>query len=107
MEKDDFSTSSLQKFIIPRLPRFDKLDMSQFKLYIETETMTRCFASCNHQTTILIRSAEGEKNGFGILCTLRIYTGLRKLSKTNIYDLHQKKRISISYQLTMNFDCKE
>ena len=41
--KDDSSTSSFQTLIIPRLPCFEKLDLSQFQLYIETQTMTQCF----------------------------------------------------------------
>ena len=58
--KDDGYTSFFQKLIIPRLPHFEKLDLSQFKLYIETQTMTQCFLFCNFQNTILIRSAEGK-----------------------------------------------
>ena len=45
--KYDGSTSSLQTLIIPRLPHFEKLTLSQFKVYIETETMTNCFVCCN------------------------------------------------------------
>ena len=45
--KDNGSTSSFRKLIIPRLPRFEKLDLSQFQLYIETETTTQCFVCCN------------------------------------------------------------
>ena len=41
--KDDGSTSYLRTLIIPRLPHFEKLDLSQFKLYIETETMNNFF----------------------------------------------------------------
>ena len=52
--KDDGSNSSSQTLIIPRLPRFEKLALSQFKLYIETETMTRYFLCCNFEKTILI-----------------------------------------------------
>ena len=40
--KDDGSTSSYQTFIIPRMPRFETLDFSQFRLYIEDQTMTQC-----------------------------------------------------------------
>ena len=39
--KYDSSTSSFLTLIIPRLPRFDKLNLSQFKLYIEAQTMTQ------------------------------------------------------------------
>ena len=45
--KDDGSTSSSQTLIIPRLPCFGKLDLSQFQLYIEAQTMTRCFVCRN------------------------------------------------------------
>ena len=34
--KDDCSTSSFQKLIITRLPCFEKLALSQFKVYIKT-----------------------------------------------------------------------
>ena len=60
--KYDGSTSSFQKLIITRLPRFEKLALSQFKLYNETETMTHCFVCCNCQNTILIRSDEGKES---------------------------------------------
>ena len=53
--------------------------------------MNQCFVCINFQKTILIRSAEGKKNVFGILHMLRIHTGLQKLSKTNVHDLHLKK----------------
>ena len=43
--KDNGSTSSFQKMIIQHLPRFEKLDLSQFKLNIETETMTQFFSA--------------------------------------------------------------
>ena len=62
--KDDGSTSSFQTFIIPSLPRFEKLTLSQFNLYIETETMTRLFVCCNSQKTVLIRYAEGKERVF-------------------------------------------
>ena len=52
--KDEGSTSSFRTFIIPRLPHFEKLDLSQFKVYIETESMTHFFVCYNFQKTILI-----------------------------------------------------
>ena len=58
--KDDGSTSSFQKLIITHLPRFGKLALSQFKVYIETETMNHCFVLYNFQETILVQSAEGK-----------------------------------------------
>ena len=41
--KDAGSTSSFQALIIPHLPHFEKMDLSQFKLYIEIETMHQYF----------------------------------------------------------------
>ena len=38
--KDNGSTSSFQKLIIPRLPHFEKIALSQIKLYVEDQTMT-------------------------------------------------------------------
>ena len=93
--KDNSSTSSLRILIIKRLTSFEKLALSQFKVYIETETMTHCFVCCNFQKNILIRSAEGKENVFCILHILRIHTGLRKTSKKNVYDLHLKERIHL------------
>ena len=95
--KDDGSTSYFQKLIITRLPHFEKLDLPQLKLYIETETMTQCFVCCNFRNNILIRYAEVKDEFFCILQMLRIHTGLKKLSKTNVYELHLKKE-SILYQ---------
>ena len=59
--KDDGYTPSSPKLIIPRLPCFEKLALSQFQLYIETKTTTQCFVCRNYQKTILILSAEGKK----------------------------------------------
>ena len=58
--KDDGSTSSFLKLIIPRLTFFEKLALSQFRLYIATQTMTQCFVCRNFQKTILIRSTESK-----------------------------------------------
>ena len=41
--KDDGYTSYFRTLIIPRLPHFEKLDLSQLKLYIVSETMNHCF----------------------------------------------------------------
>ena len=59
--KDGGYTSSFRTLIIPRLPCFDKLHLSQFKVYIETETMTHYFVCFNFQNTIIIRSDEGKE----------------------------------------------
>ena len=42
-DSDNSYTSSDQKLIIGFLPHFEKLVLSQFKVYIKTETMTQCF----------------------------------------------------------------
>ena len=48
------STSSFQKLIIPCLPLFEGLDLSQLLLYIEAQTMTQCFVCSNCKNTIFI-----------------------------------------------------
>ena len=45
--KDDAYTSSYGTLIIPRLPCFEKMALSQFQLYIESQTMTQCFVCHN------------------------------------------------------------
>ena len=52
--KDNGSNSSFPKLIIPHLPRFEKLTLSNFQLYIETETMTQCFVFRNYHNIIPI-----------------------------------------------------
>ena len=54
------SILSSQEFIIPRLPRFEKLDLSQFQVYIEAQKMTHCFVCNNCKKTIVIRADEGK-----------------------------------------------
>ena len=43
------------------MPRFEKLALSQFQLYIEAQTMTNCFMCLNLKDTILIRATEGKE----------------------------------------------
>ena len=105
--KDDGSTSSSQTLIIPRLPRFYKMSLSKFQLYIEAQTMTQCFVFLNCQNTILIRSDEGKERFFCILHMLRINTGLWKWSKRNVYDLHLLKNkwlLFEEYRTSLNRD---
>ena len=54
-------TSSDQKLIIEYLPHFEKLAFSQFKVYIEVETMTHCYMCDNCQKSIFIRSTKAKK----------------------------------------------
>ena len=61
--KDNGYTFSNHELIIECLPHFEKLALSQFKLYIEVETMTHCYVCNNCQKSIFIRSAK-VKEGF-------------------------------------------
>ena len=54
-------TSSNQKLIIKCLEHFEKLALSQFKVYIEVETMTHCYVCDNCLKSIFIRSANVKK----------------------------------------------
>ena len=85
--KDNGYTSSNQKLIIECLPHFDKLALSQFKVYIEVETMTHCYVCDNCQMSIFIQSANVKEGFFCILQMLRIHTGLRKWNKKNRYHI--------------------
>ena len=93
--KDNGSTSSFRTLIIPRLPRFEELDLLQLKVYIETETVTHCFVCCNSQKTIFIRYSEGKERLFFILHMLRIQTGLQKLSEKIYMTFILKKRFHL------------
>ena len=54
---------SNQKLIIECLPHFKKLALSQFKVYIEVETLTHCYVCNNGQISIFIQSTN-VKEGF-------------------------------------------
>ena len=91
--KDGGSTSSSRTLIITYLPRFEKLALTQFQLYIKAQTTTQCFVCCNCRKTIISRSDEGKEKVLCVLHILRIHTGLQKWSRTNVYDLHIKQLI--------------
>ena len=61
---DNSYTSSSQKSIIGCLPHFEKLDLSQFKVYIEVEKMTHCYVCDNCQMSIFIQSANVKEGSF-------------------------------------------
>ena len=63
----------------------------KFQLYIEAQTTNQCFVCRNWKNTFIILAAEVKERFFGILHMLRIHTGLRKWSKTNVFDLQLKK----------------
>ena len=106
--KDDGSTSPYQTLITNCLPCFEKLNIFTNPDIYWTETMSQCFVCNNFQKTVLIRSTE-VKCFVGIIHMLRIHIGLRKLSKTNVYDFHLKKWIhwiSLNYALRLQvFNC--
>ena len=54
---DNSYTLSNQKLFIECLPHFEKLALSQVKVYIEVKTMTHCYVCNNCQMSIFIRSA--------------------------------------------------
>ena len=89
--KDSGYTSSSQTLIIPRLPRFEKLALSQFQLYIEAQTITQFFVCRNCKNIILIRAAEVKERVSCILYMLRIHNFLRKWIKRNVFDHRLKK----------------
>ena len=60
---DNSYTSSNQKLIIECLPHFGKLALSQFKVYIEVETMNRCYVCDICQMSIFIQYTN-VKEGF-------------------------------------------
>ena len=62
--------------------------MSQFKVYIEVETMTHCYVCNNCQMSIFVQSANVKEGLFCILQMLKIHTGLRKWNKNNVYHIH-------------------
>ena len=85
------STSSSQTLIMMSLPRFEKLALSQFQLYIESQTMTQYFVCRTCKKNISIQAAAIKGKVFCIVHMLRIHTGLRKWSKKTLFDLHLKK----------------
>ena len=78
--------------MIECLPHFEKLALSQFKVYIEFETMTHCYMRDNCQKSIFIWSANVKEGFFCILQMLRIHTGLRKWNKNNVYHIHLREK---------------
>ena len=89
---DNSYTSSNQKLIIECLPHFEKLDLSQFKVYIEVETMTHCYVCNNCQMSIFIQSTNVKEGFFCILQMLRIHTDLQKWNKNNVYHIHLSEK---------------
>ena len=83
-------------FILPNIDYsahalFWNMDLSQFQLYIEAQTITLCLVCRNFQKIILIQAAAGKEKVFCILHMLMIHTIFREWNVGNVYDLHLKK----------------
>ena len=63
------------------LPHFEKMALSQFKVYIEAEKTTQCIVCNNCNMSIFIPYSNVKEGVFFILQILRIHTGLRKWTK--------------------------
>ena len=68
-----------------------KTGLSQFKVYIEVETMTHFYVCDNCQRIIFIWSDDVKEEFFDILQMLRIHNGLRKWNEKNVYDKHLRE----------------
>ena len=62
--------------------------LSQFKVYIEAEKMSRCFLCKKCNMSICVQSSNVKEGVFCILLMFRIHTGLRKWNKNNGYHIH-------------------
>ena len=63
------------------LPHYEKMALSQFKVYIEAEKTTQCIVCNNCNMSIFIPSSNVKEGVFCILQMLKIHTGLRKWTK--------------------------
>ena len=63
------------------LPYFEKMELSQFKVYIEARKTTQCIVCNNCNMSIFIPSSNVKEGVFCILQMLRIHTGLRKWNR--------------------------
>ena len=69
------------------LPHFEKMALSQFKVYIEVEKMTQCYVCNNCNLSILIQSSNDKEGFFCILQMLRIHTGFPKWDKKDQFHM--------------------
>ena len=69
------------------LPHYEKMALSQFKVYIEAEKMTQCIVCNNCNMSIYIPSYNVKEGFFCILHMLRIHTGLRKWNKNDRFHI--------------------
>ena len=73
------------------LPHFEKMALSQFKVYIEAEKTTQCIVCNNCNMGIFIPSSNVKEGVFCILQMLKIHTGLRKWTNKDIFHIILKK----------------
>ena len=69
------------------LPHFEKMVLSQFKVYIETGKTTQCIVCNNFNMSIFIPYSNVKEGIFCILQMLRIHTGLRKWNKNDQFHI--------------------
>ena len=68
---------------IKYLPHFEKMALSQFKVYIEAVKTTQCIVCNNCNMSIFIPSSNVKEGFFYILQMLKTHTGLRKWNKND------------------------
>ena len=73
------------------LPHFEKMALSQFKVYIEVEKTTQCIVCNNCNMSIFIPYSNVKEGVFCILQMLKIHTGLRKWTKHDRFHILLKK----------------
>ena len=69
------------------LPHFEKMALSQFKVYIEAEKTTQCIVCNNCNMSIFIPNSNVKEGVFCILQMLRIHTSLRKWTKKDQFHI--------------------
>ena len=73
------------------LPYFEKMALSQFKVYIEAGKTTQCIVCNNCNMSIFIPYSNVKEGAFCILQMLKIHTGLRKFTKEDRFHILLKK----------------
>ena len=73
------------------LPHFEKMALSQFKVYIEAGKTTQCIVCNNCNMSIFIPSSNVKEGVLCILQMLKIHTGLRKWTKDDRFHILLKK----------------
>ena len=73
------------------LPHFEKMVLSQFKVYIEAGKTTQCIVYNNCNMSIFIPSSNVKEGVFCILQMLRIHTGMRKWTNDDLFHILLKR----------------